>query len=96
MIIAFPVRCEGQTCEVDINECVKSPCGNGATCFNTVGGYHCKCLPGFSGQRCETDVDDCTPSTYYSQNTQHPFLMVVSGDSDLRFWGQTLMSVDLE
>lgn len=53
---------QGQTCEIDINECVKSPCWNGALCFNTMGGYQCKCQPGFTGQKCETDIDDCKPS----------------------------------
>lgn len=52
----------GQTCEIDINECVKSPCRNGALCHNTMGGYQCKCQPGYNGQKCETDVDDCKPS----------------------------------
>ena len=37
----------------DINECVNSPCQNGATCINTHGGYHCKCKPGFKGNQCE-------------------------------------------
>uniref|UniRef100_A0A672HTE0 EGF-like domain-containing protein n=1 Tax=Salarias fasciatus TaxID=181472 RepID=A0A672HTE0_SALFA len=53
---------QGQTCEIDINECVKSPCRNGAVCLNTMGGYQCKCLPGYTGQKCETDIDDCKPS----------------------------------
>ena len=37
----------------DINECVNSPCQNGATCINTQGGYQCKCKPGFRGNQCE-------------------------------------------
>lgn len=53
---------QGQTCEIDINECVKAPCRNGAVCQNTMGGYKCVCQPGYIGQRCETDTDDCKPS----------------------------------
>lgn len=53
---------EGQTCEIDINECVKSPCRNAAICHNTMGGYQCLCQPGYTGLKCETDTDDCKPS----------------------------------
>lgn len=53
---------QGQTCEIDINECVKSPCRNGAICHNTIGGYQCMCQPGYTGPKCETDTDDCKPS----------------------------------
>lgn len=52
----------GQTCEIDINECVKSPCRNGASCQNTNGSYRCACRTGFSGRNCDTDIDDCKPS----------------------------------
>lgn len=52
----------GQTCEIDINECVKSPCRNGATCQNTNGSYRCLCRAGFAGRNCDTDIDDCQPS----------------------------------
>lgn len=54
----------GQTCEIDINECVKSPCRAGASCQNTNGGYRCHCQAGYTGRNCETDVDDCRPSEW--------------------------------
>lgn len=54
----------GQTCEVDINECVKSPCRRGASCHNTNGGYRCHCQAGYTGRNCETDIDDCRPSEW--------------------------------
>lgn len=56
----------GQTCEVDIKECVKNPCRNGATCQNTLGSYQCSCKPGFTGRNCETNIDDCKPSKFSS------------------------------
>uniref|UniRef100_A0A8C7H073 Neurogenic locus notch homolog protein 1 n=1 Tax=Oncorhynchus kisutch TaxID=8019 RepID=A0A8C7H073_ONCKI len=57
-----PEGWQGQTCEIDINECVKSPCRSGATCHNMVGSYRCSCRPGYTGQKCETDIDDCKPN----------------------------------
>lgn len=70
----FPSRCPaGQTCEIDINECVKSPCRNGATCQNTNGSYRCLCRVGFAGRNCDTDIDDCQPS----KSQGHPGLCVL-------------------
>ena len=34
---------------IDINECLGAPCGTGAFCENTQGGYRCKCPSGLSG-----------------------------------------------
>uniref|UniRef100_A0A8C4WJN1 Neurogenic locus notch homolog protein 1 n=1 Tax=Gopherus evgoodei TaxID=1825980 RepID=A0A8C4WJN1_9SAUR len=56
---SLPRALIGQTCEIDINECVKSPCRNGATCQNTDGSYHCNCKAGYTGHNCDTDIDDC-------------------------------------
>lgn len=58
----------GQTCEVDINECVRNPCTNGGVCENLRGGFQCHCNPGFTGDLCETDNDDCTPSKKHRKN----------------------------
>lgn len=62
---------------MDINECVKSPCRNGGACVNSMGGFQCRCNPGFTGDLCETDVDDCTPSKTrkygeHTYTTVHP------------------------
>lgn len=39
---------------VDINECERFPCGNGANCINTMGSYYCQCPRGFTGADCRT------------------------------------------
>ncbi|KAH3813032.1 hypothetical protein DPMN_141480 [Dreissena polymorpha] len=48
----------------DINECVDfSPCLNDGTCVNTVGGFFCRCLNGWSGDNCGT----CKSSFSFSE-----------------------------
>ena len=49
-------RWEGGNCDDNVNECVSSPCENGATCSDPVGVYHvytCTCVAGFSNGVCE-------------------------------------------
>lgn len=65
--ISFPVIA-GQTCEIDINECVKNPCLNGAICQNSIGSYKCNCKSGYTGRNCETDIDNCKPSKSISHS----------------------------
>nr|KAF6346486.1 FAT atypical cadherin 4 [Pipistrellus kuhlii] len=52
----------GSGCETDIDECLPSPCHNGGTCHNLVGGFSCSCPDGFTGRACERDVNECLPS----------------------------------
>lgn len=49
----------GALCETDIDECQPSPCHNGGTCHNLVGGFSCTCPEGFTGMACERDVNEC-------------------------------------
>lgn len=36
----------------DIDECLTSPCMNNGTCFNSYGGYYCRCPKGWIGDNC--------------------------------------------
>uniref|UniRef100_A0A8C6SJA1 Uncharacterized protein n=1 Tax=Neogobius melanostomus TaxID=47308 RepID=A0A8C6SJA1_9GOBI len=49
----------GALCETDIDECQPSPCHNGGTCHNLVGGFSCTCPEGFTGMACERDINEC-------------------------------------
>uniref|UniRef100_A0AAY5EW03 FAT atypical cadherin 4 n=1 Tax=Electrophorus electricus TaxID=8005 RepID=A0AAY5EW03_ELEEL len=52
----------GNLCETDINECFPSPCHNGGTCHNLVGGFTCSCPEGYTGMACERDINECLSS----------------------------------
>lgn len=39
----------GNYCEVNIDECISSPCLHNATCVDLVHGYGCVCKLGFTG-----------------------------------------------
>ncbi len=60
-----PSRCEcregfeGETCEVNVDDCASSPCLNGGSCRDEVGTFVCSCPSGWTGERCEEDVGYC-------------------------------------
>ncbi|KAM9847514.1 protein eyes shut homolog [Aulostomus maculatus] len=49
----------GQTCRVNVNDCVHHWCQNGATCVDETDGYSCLCPRGYTGAFCEEDIDYC-------------------------------------
>ena len=50
---------EGINCEIDIDECLSSPCQRGE-CINDIAKYTCVCPPGFQGENCGVEIDECT------------------------------------
>ncbi|XP_035672093.1 neurogenic locus notch homolog protein 4-like [Branchiostoma floridae] len=45
----------GQMCDVDVDECLNSPCDHGV-CNNTVGGFHCECEQYYTGPLCDQET----------------------------------------
>ncbi|EPY75029.1 hypothetical protein CB1_001815004 [Camelus ferus] len=43
----------------DIDECLSSPCLNGATCLDAIDSFTCLCLPSYQGDLCEIDQKLC-------------------------------------
>ena len=37
----------------DHDDCLSSPCRNGATCMDHVSDFSCLCPPGWKGKRCD-------------------------------------------
>lgn len=46
----------GERCELEYNECESSPCANGGTCTDRVGGFACSCGRGYTGNTCQLKV----------------------------------------
>ena len=51
----------GVNCDSDGDQCMPSPCLNGATCVDGIREYTCICPPGFNGK------SSCLPQVYGMQ-----------------------------
>ncbi|XP_004455283.2 aggrecan core protein [Dasypus novemcinctus] len=54
-----PAGYTGERCGIDIDECLSSPCLNGATCVDAIDSFTCLCLPSYGGDLCEIDQELC-------------------------------------
>jgi hypothetical protein len=64
-VAPYPELCSvalGGNCDVDVNECVSSPCQHGSTCSDSTTNpdiwphkFSCSCAPGFAGGMCHYD-----------------------------------------
>lgn len=52
----------GTYCQIDINECLSSPCSNNATCIDLINAYECRCPSGYTGENCEININECDSS----------------------------------
>ncbi|XP_073917577.1 aggrecan core protein isoform X1 [Castor canadensis] len=50
---------EAESPAADIDECLSSPCLNGATCLDAIDAFTCLCLPSYGGDLCEIDQEVC-------------------------------------
>ena len=49
----------GTRCEINVRECVSSPCQNGGTCVDMINQYRCACRGGYTGRHCGIEIDEC-------------------------------------
>ncbi|XP_014389039.1 PREDICTED: aggrecan core protein [Myotis brandtii] len=60
---SIPAPAEGtegsEATTTDIDECLSSPCVNGATCVDAIDSFTCLCLPSYRGDLCEIDQALC-------------------------------------
>ncbi|XP_023378766.1 aggrecan core protein [Pteropus vampyrus] len=50
---------DSEATTADLDECLSSPCLNGATCVDAIDSFTCLCLPSYQGDLCEIDQELC-------------------------------------
>jgi EGF-like domain len=64
----------------EVNECESSPCENGGTCTDVIGGYVCTCAPGYTGTNCDLskNCNICSVCNFFPHvATFHVFSMQI-------------------
>ncbi|KAK2721506.1 protein crumbs-like [Artemia franciscana] len=80
----------GLNCEVDLNECISSPCRNGGTCKDGVNNYTCFCKnTGYEGRNCDVDVNECEANVCMNGGTCHNYYGGFSCQCPNGFYGPT-------
>uniref|UniRef100_A0A1I8G0V6 Delta-like protein n=1 Tax=Macrostomum lignano TaxID=282301 RepID=A0A1I8G0V6_9PLAT len=79
-LASFTCHClpgyEGPTCSVDIDECERVPCQNGAVCKDLVADYACTGCPAeFGGKNCSVRLTGCDSSPCQNNATCEPLLL---------------------
>lgn len=63
----------GNSCEIEVNECLSQPCRNGGSCIDELNSFSCRCPLGVTGILCAS-YHDCLFRRHCSWN-------VMSGDN---------------
>lgn len=77
----------GEHCEVNVDECMSSPCLHNATCVDLVHGYGCVCKPGFTGKRWTVVI--CSIFVYCYVNETHCTVYGRRSSHVAAFWVRT-------
>jgi|EP01047_Picozoa_sp_COSAG01_P016797 hypothetical protein len=66
-----PAGYTGTDCELNVDDCLSSPCQNSGVCADGVNQFQCVCASGFSGDLCAQGSGNSPspPSTYCSADT---------------------------
>ena len=50
----------GEVCDINVDDCITSPCQNGGSCIDGLNSYTCDCPSEFSGMQCESQLVFCS------------------------------------
>lgn len=75
----------GPTCEIDVDECEKQPCGSGATCINEAGSFRCICPPDLTGASCGDPLYSNSITSKLKNIPMEQIIGIISGVSVIFF-----------